>query len=121
MCQPLYSARISKNCKRTNSSCTSNGVYDSAWVVYILNGNYNKLTFTVYGTVPSSSNVSEVTIRDYSQGDYDQSTLLYKNETVKQGSFPYEVEIDVTGVQMIRVYVEYGIAVSDAVLQRTVE
>lgn len=96
-------------------------MYDYAWVVYILDGNYNKLTFTVYGTVPSDNEIASVSIRDYSQGDYELSTYLYVDETVKRGVFPYEVEVDVTGVKMIRVYVKHGIAVADAKVQRTVK
>ncbi len=96
-------------------------MYDSAYVVYILDGKYNKLTFTLYGTLPSNNNIVAVSIRDYSQGDYDLSTYLYLNDTLKCNTFPYEVEVDVTGVKMIRVYVEYGIAVSDAILQKTVK
>ncbi len=96
-------------------------MYDSAYVVYVLDGNYNKLTFTVYGTLPSDNNIASVSVRDYSKGDYDLSTVMYINETMKRGAFPYEVEIDVTGVKMIRIYVEYGIAVADAVVQRTVK
>jgi len=96
-------------------------MYETAYVVYMLNGNYNKLTFNVYGTIPSDNSTVSVSVRDYSKGDYDQSTVLYLNENVKCGAFPFQVEIDVTGVQMIRIYVEYGVAVADGVLQRTVK
>lgn len=96
-------------------------MYDTAWVVYVLDGKYNKLTFTVYGTLPSDKEIASVSIRDYSKGDYELSTVLYMDETLQRGVFPYEVEVDVTGVKMIRVFVDYGLAVADAQLQRTVK
>ena len=100
---------------------TWSDMYETAWVVYVLDGKYNKLTFTVYGTLPSDNEVASVSIRDYSKGDYELSTVLYIDETLKRSVFPYEVVVDVTGVKMIRVFVDYGLAVADAQLQRTVK
>jgi len=107
---------IHKDVFRTWSSS-----YEYAWVVYILDGKYNKLTFTVYGTEPSDTHLSSASIRDYSKGDYDLSTYIYVDETLKRNVMPFQVEIDVTGVKMIRVYVKHGIAISDAVVQKTVK
>lgn len=94
---------------------------DKCYVVYILDGKYNKLTFTVFGTSAGSTGFGGISLRDYSDGDYDKSTVIYIDEEIKNGALPYEVEVDVTGVQMVRVWLSNSIAFADAVVQRTVK
>lgn len=88
-------------------------------VVYVLDGKYNTLTFTVFGVDVNYSYETAVSVRDYSTGDYDTSEILYRDEALNCAALPFEVTVDVSGVELLRVYVELGSAVSDATLQRT--
>lgn len=95
--------------------------YDTGYVVYLLEGNYNKLTFTVFGTNPGSTYMTGVSVRDYTSGNYDTSITLYENQDIRCSVLPFEVEVDVTGVQMVRLWCKEGVAIADCTVQRTVK
>ena len=67
------------------------------------------------------SGLGGVSVRDYSQGDYDKSFKIYDDQKIKNSTLPYEIEVDVTGVQMLRIWISQYISVADAVVQRTVK
>lgn len=121
-----YNIKINENLedpKGTNHQnvieTSSHWVSDKGYVVYVLDGKYNKITFTIFGLNPGYDYLSGVSLRDYSTGDYESSISLFNDEQIKCSVLPYELEIDVTGVQMLRVWCTTGIAVSDCILQRT--
>ena len=88
-------------------------------VVYVLDGKYNTLTFTVFGVDVDYDYLTAVSLRDYSCGNYDDSVILYRDEQLSCAVLPFEVTVDVSGVELLRVYTGTGIAVADATLQRT--
>ena len=88
-------------------------------VVYVLDGKYNTLTFTVFGVDVDYDYLTAVSMRDYSCGNYDDSVILYRDEQLSCAALPFEVTVDVSGVELLRVYTGTGIAVADATLQRT--
>lgn len=100
-------------------------VIEATWkqgdIVFVLDGKYNKLVFTIFGTNPGDNDLGGISLRDYSDGDYDKSFKIYDDQKIKNGALPYEVEVDVTGIQMLRILVSRYIVVSDAVVQRTVK
>ena len=94
---------------------------DYACVIYVLNGEYNKLTITVFGNGSTYSGVDkkDVTVRDYSSGDYDTATCLYSSGEISPTSKDFQVEIDVTGVQLIRIWVGETAYIADCMIQKT--
>ena len=59
--------------------------------------------------------------KGYLNGDYETSVSLYSNEEIKCSVLPYEIEVYVTGVQMLRLWCQTGIAVGDCIVQKTVK
>lgn len=94
---------------------------ESGYIVYVLDGKYNILTLTIFGVYPNRNNYCIFSLRDYSGGNFETSTMLYNDESIKCSVLPYEISVDVTGVQMLRLYCTDGIAVGDCVLQKTVK
>lgn len=123
-----YNMKIKENREDTRGN-NHHTVFETAsmwldkngYIVYVLDGKYNKITLTIFGIDPGYDYLSGVSLRDYSSGDYDTSTALYVDEEIKCSVLPYEIEVDVTGVQMLRLWCQTGVAVGDCVLQKTVK
>ncbi|MBQ3561936.1 MAG: hypothetical protein IJA13_00095, partial [Clostridia bacterium] len=96
-------------------------IEEKGYICYVLDGTYNKLTFNCYGISPSYNSMESISIRDISSGDYDTSTTLYLNENVKSSALPFKVEVDISGVKIVRVWCTSRVAISDAQVQRTVK
>jgi len=91
-------------------------------VIYVLDGKYNKLTFTVFGNGNEyASEDLDFSIRDYSSENFDTSYYLYKGEETSGTAKAYTVEVDVTGVQLVRIWVGSSVCIGDAMLQKTVK
>lgn len=96
-------------------------IEEKGYICYVLDGTYNKLTFNCYGISPGYNSMESISIRDISSGDYDTSTTLYLNENVKSSALPFKVEVDISGVKIVRVWCSSRVAIADAQVQRTVK
>lgn len=105
----------------THADVISTDFSSDGYIVYVLDGKYNKLVFTVFGAHAGMSGLGGVTVSDCSGGDYDKAFKIYDDQKIKNSVLPYEVEVDVTGVQMLRIWISQYMAVADAVVQRTVK
>lgn len=95
-------------------------VDDKGYVCYVLDGTYNKLTFTYYGGSASWED-GALSIRDISSGDYDTSTMIFEKNSISSSALPKEVTIDISGVKIIRFWCSECTVLADAVVQRTVK
>ncbi len=99
-------------------SSTNTWSDDYANVIYVLDGKYNTLTFTVFATT-SGSYTADFSVRDYTAGNFDDSIYLLDGSSTLSTTTPKEFTVDVTGVELIRIHVKRGLAISGATLQRT--
>ncbi|MGM9647218.1 MAG: hypothetical protein ACI3YH_03695 [Eubacteriales bacterium] len=92
-------------------------------IIYILNGEYNTLTLTAYGNGNTyiSNTDGSISVRDFSSGEYESSTYLFLMNDISSVAKPIEYEIDVTGVQIVRIWVGNNVNISDCVVQKTVK
>ncbi len=110
-----------KDAKGNNHHTVFYSSYGDAYAVYLLDSKYNRFNLTIFGLSPGSDYYSGVSINDFSGGDDDKAVSLYADKQIKQSVFPYEIELDVTGVQMLKIECQKGVAVGDCVLQKTVK
>ena len=108
---------------QTHKNVIKNLYYDDyGCIIYVLGGKYNKLTITVFGNGNTYySENQDVSVRDFSLGNYEQSTCLYSSEKILPSSKPFQVEINVTGVELVRIWVGDTAYIGDCVVQKTVK
>ncbi|MBQ9129319.1 MAG: hypothetical protein IJX59_00995 [Clostridia bacterium] len=93
--------------------------------IFELKGNFNTLTATIYGmeALQYEGYTGQIVIRDYSQGE-ENNIVLYRNDSVDVTQEPYTVELDVTGITRLYLWVDseysgHNIGFADCILQKT--
>ena len=93
--------------------------YTESIAYYDLKGEYNKFTATIYGRDDSTEPAVSV-LRIVGDG-----AVLYENSSVSETCRPFKIDIDLTGVQELSIYMEQysiwsdGIGMTDVILQKT--